>query len=430
MDPDARITALTSRYDQLRAVPQGIIEAASTTFLLLIAVKALNADPTSKALIAAAGNVGLLLSLWLVPAAEQLGRPVMQVASWLMLGGAVAMLLVAAVPVVPLLVLATLVGIGAANAIIPLMTSIYQDNYPPRMRGRLVSRAFVIRVIAASVCAELGGRLLTEDIANFRWLLLCFGLAFGAAAYCLARIPSQALRRASLRFTGQSALGATFWGALDSLRYVRADRTLRWMLLSWMLMGFANLMMLPLRVEYLANPRYGLALSPQQIALYTLLIPGLVRLLLSPLWGRLFDRMDFFAMRITLNTGFALSILSFFTGTSQFGLALGAIIFGASAAGGELVWNLWVTKFAPPERVAEYMSIHTFFTGVRGVLAPLVAFQLTQQLSISQIALICAGLIGLASVILVPESRRNDRHTARTKGEATRAGEETSRVRE
>jgi hypothetical protein len=43
---------------------------------------------------------------------------------------------------------------------------------------------------------------------------------------------------------------------------------------------------------------------------------------------------------------------------------------------------------------------------VRGIAAPLVAFQLTQHLPIGQIALICAGLIGLASLILVPESRR------------------------
>ncbi len=407
MDPDARVTALTYRYDQLRAIPQGVIESASTTFLLLIAVQALNADPTSKALIAAAGNVGLLLSLWLVPAVGQSGRPMMQVAAWLMIGGAIAMLIVAAVPVVPLLVLATLVGIGASNAIIPLITATYQDNYPPRARGQLVSRSFVIRVIAAAAFAELGGRLLTEDITRFRWLLLCFGLAFGATAYCLAHIPSQPPSHAPLRLAGQSALGATFVGALASLRHVQTDRTLRWMLVSWMLMGFANLMMLPLRVEYLANPRYGLMLNPQQIALYTLLIPALVRLVLSPLWGRLFDRMNFFVMRIVLNSGFALSILAFFTGASETGLALGAVVFGASAAGGEIAWNLWVTKFAPAERVAEYMSVHTFLTGVRGVIAPFVAFQLTQQLPISHVALICAGLIGLASVVLVPESQRS-----------------------
>ena len=45
----------------------------------------------------------------------------------------------------------------------------------------------------------------------------------------------------------------------------------------------------------------------------------------------------------------------------------GAIIFGISYGGGDVAWSLWVTKFAPPERVADYMSIHTFLTGARGI---------------------------------------------------------------
>ncbi|GIV83755.1 MAG: hypothetical protein KatS3mg052_0762 [Candidatus Roseilinea sp.] len=170
-------------------------------------------------------------------------------------------------------------------------------------------------------------------------------------------------------------------------------------------MGFANLMMWPLRVEFLANPKYGLALDPQQIALYTILIPSAARLALTPLWGRLFDRMNFFLLRIILNVGFALGIASFFTGGGAFGLAAGAAIFGASNAGGEIAWSLWVTKFAPADRVAEYMSVHTFFTGVRGIAAPILAFQLTQTLDIGAIALMCTALILFASLILVPEMK-------------------------
>ena len=408
--PNPQTTALTYRYDRLRAIPQGVIESASTTFLLLIAVKAFDAGPTPKSLIAAAGNIGLLLSLWLVPLVERSRWPVMRVAAWLMVGGAIAMLVAAIIPALPVLVLATIVAIGATNAIIPLLTSVYQDNYAPRERGRLVSRTFVIRVVAAAAFAELAGRLLTADIALFRWLLGAFALAFALAAYCLGHIPSQALRRAfppppagNLDGAGaQHRLGIVL-GAFGSLRFLRTDRTLRWTLASWMLMGFANLMMWPLRVEFLANPKYGLTLNPQQIALYTVMIPSIARLVLTPIWGRLFDRMNFFVLRIILNTGFALGIASFFTGASAVGLATGAIIFGAANAGGEIAWNLWVTKFAPAERVAEYMSVHTFFTGLRGIAAPIFAFQLTQTLDIGSIALICAGFIMLASLILAPE---------------------------
>lgn len=406
------LTRLTYRYDRLRAIPQGVIETASTTFLLLIAVKAFDAGPTPKSLIAAAGNIGLLLSLWLVPWVERSGRPMMYVAAWLMAGGALAMLVAAILPTLVVLVIATVIAVGAANAIIPLLTAVYQDNYAPRERGRYVARTFVIRVAAAAVFAELAGQLLTADIALFRWLLVAFAIAFAAAAYCLSHIPSRTLHAgapSAQRRDSPGRLGIVsrdaFLGAFDSLKVLRTDRTLRWTLASWMLMGFANLMMWPLRVEFLANPKYGLALDPQQIALYTVMIPSVARLVLTPLWGRLFDRMNFFLLRIILNVGFALGIASFFTGVGAFGLAAGAAIFGASNAGGEIAWSLWVTKFAPEDRVAEYMSIHTFFTGVRGIAAPILAFQLTQTLDIGAIALICAGLILLASLILVPEMK-------------------------
>lgn len=76
-------------------------------------------------------------------------------------------------------------------------------------------------------------------------------------------------------------------------------------------MGFANLAMLPLRVEYLANPKYKLELTVGMVAVLTGVVPNLARLVLSPVWGWLFDRMNFFVLRVTLNLGFAIGILTF-----------------------------------------------------------------------------------------------------------------------
>ncbi|HAB19689.1 MAG TPA: MFS transporter, partial [Verrucomicrobiales bacterium] len=165
-------------------------------------------------------------------------------------------------------------------------------------------------------------------------------------------------------------------------------------------------MMLPMRVEYLGNPRYGLAKSAAEIALLTGVIPNLARLIMNPVWGWLFDRMNFFALRTTLNVGFAVGILAFFTSSSPVGLVAGALIYGISNAGGDVAWGLWVTKFAPPERIADYMSVHTFLTGVRGVAAPLVAFQLVQRFSLSTLGLLSAALIVVATVLLLPEIGR------------------------
>jgi MFS family permease len=173
-----------------------------------------------------------------------------------------------------------------------------------------------------------------------------------------------------------------------------------------MLMGFANLMMLPLRVEYLANPKYHagqVAMSVGMVAFLTGVIPNLARLVLSPVWGYLFDHMNFFALRVTLNCGFATGILAFFLSDSFWGFVAGAIVFGISNAGGDVAWSLWVTKFAPPDRVADYMSAHTFLTGVRGVLAPLCGFYLVKLWPLGALAAVSSALIAAATLLLVPE---------------------------
>ena len=78
-------------------------------------------------------------------------------------------------------------------------------------------------------------------------------------------------------------------------------------------------------------------------------------------------------------------------------------IAGIANAGGDVAWSLWVTKFAPPERVADYMSVHTFFTGVRGVAAPLIAFHLVGSMGMVNLAWLCAALIGVSVVMLGTE---------------------------
>jgi hypothetical protein len=192
------------------------------------------------------------------------------------------------------------------------------------------------------------------------------------------------------------------------MRFAVADALFRRTLVSWMILGFANLMMLPLRVEYLANSVHGLTLNGVvlTVATVTLLsevIPNLARLCLSPVWGWLFDHMNFFALRAVLNLGFAVGIVAFFVGDSWAGLVFGAVVYGMSRAGGDVAWSLWVTKLAPPNRVADYMSVHTFFTGVRGVLAPLVAFHALQHFSLPAMGWCSAALIAIATLMLLPE---------------------------
>ena len=390
---DSSITEKTYRYECWRALSSGFIEAAAGTFLLLIAVRWYAAGSVAKAILAAGSSCGLLVSPMSVWFAARRGLPAAQAASWVLAVGAVAMLVAALWPSLPVFVVGATIGLIASSACVPLITQIYQENYPAERRGRLFSRTFMIRIATAAAVSGFGGWLLQGQMGLFRWLVMLFGVALAFGSGCLARVPSTPL----LADTGAHPLRG--W------RHVSGDPLFGRTLMSWMLMGFANLMMLPLRIEYLANPKYHLALEPDVIALLTGVIPHTARFFMSPVWGYLFDRMNFFGLRLTLNLGFAIGILSFFTSNSALGLIAAAVIYGISSAGGDVAWSLWVTRFAPAERVAEYMSVHTFLTGVRGVLAPAAAFFLIDRFAVGQLAVGCAILIGLACLVLLPEIR-------------------------
>jgi len=384
-------TAITYRYERWRALSSGIMESAGTTFLLTIAVRAYDSGALWKASVAAGSSVGLLFTPVVVSIVTKRGWAPSRAASRLFFLGAVAFAVSAALPLLPLFALASMIAMAAAASAIPLFTHVYQENYPEKQRGRLFSRTVMIRIAAAAAFSEAAGWALSHYLGYFRALLLVFGGAMAFGGWCLARIPSHPIHDDG---------GAHPFRAM---RFVRDDALFRRTLVCWMFMGFANLMMLPLRVEYLANDKYKLGLTIGMVAFLTGVVPNLARLVLSPVWGHLFDRMNFFALRIILNCGFAIGILTFFVSNSFAGLIIGAIIFGISNAGGDVAWSLWVTKFAPPGRVADYMSVHTFFTGVRGVLAPIVAFTLVQHYSIGVLAGLSAALIVAATLLLLPE---------------------------
>jgi hypothetical protein len=391
-------TATTYFYERWRSVAAGILEAAATIFLLLIAVRYFNAGPLAKAMVAGGGSLGLLLAPWVVLRVEASGLPIAKAASRLAALGACSFLVMAMVPTLLVYVLGTMLALTTSSAAIPLMTQIYQENYAGRERGKLFSRAMMIRIGTAAIFSQLAGWALSHYLGYFRWLLAVFAAASAFTAFCLSRCPSRAL----------TASGGTH--PFHAFRFLRQDRVFRQTIISWVFLGFATLMMAPLRVEYLANPKYGVrihgdVLTAATVALLTGVIPNVARLLMNPVWGWLFDRMNFFVMRITLNIGFILGILSFFTTDSLAGLVVGAILFGISNAGADVAWGLWVTKFAPPDRVADYMSVHTFFTGTRGMAAPLTAFYLVSRLSPHLLGWISAGLILVASAFLIPEIR-------------------------
>ncbi len=384
-------TAVTYRYEKWRSAAAGVLETASTTFLLLIAVKYFHAGALAKGLVASGGSLGLMLGPAAVTGVARLGWSSSKAAALMAAVGAGVLLVMAALPFLPVFVVGSMLGMTATSAAIPLLTQMYHENYPDHARGKIFSKTVMIRIAVAAIFSQVAGQAFSGRIEKFQALLLIFAAAFALASFALARIPTRTL------LSGEGT------HPFRALRFAYADRIFRQTLIAWMLMGFANLMMIPMRVEMLANPKYGLSLTVVEIAFLTGVVPNVARIILSPLWGWLFDHANFFMLRVVLNLGFAIGILTFFTSSDMTGLVLGAIVFGISNAGGDIAWSLWVTKFAPENRVADYMSVHTFFTGVRGLLAPITAFQLAKTLELTTLGWVAAGLIFASCLLLLPE---------------------------
>ena len=152
--PDATRTALTYRYERWRALSSGILETAGATFLLLIAVRWYEAGALAKSLVAGGGSMGLMLAPWIVSRVEAAGWPVSRAAARLAALGASTFLIMALAPFQPVFVVGSVLAMTAASAAIPLLTQIYQENYPERERGKLFSRAFMIRIATAAAFSE------------------------------------------------------------------------------------------------------------------------------------------------------------------------------------------------------------------------------------------------------------------------------------
>ena len=391
MDALTEREAATFRLERVRAIAGGVLETAQVTFLLLIATRWFQATPGEKGLLQSASSAGLLLTPLLVSWAAALRWNAERATAGLFAVGALGLLLAALVPTLQVYLAGAGIGFLCVAATAPFVASIYSENYRAERRGDLFSRNIVVRIVVGMIFAWAAGRVLETNPANFRWILGLYAGALALNAWCAWHLPPVPL----VRTEGRNPLRA--------FRWVRQDRLFRLTLVSWMLMGFGNLVMFPLRVEYLANERYGLHLAATEIALFTAIIPNAARLLFTRVWGKLFDRMNFFILRIILNTGFMLGILSFFTGGGVIGLWTGALLFGISNAGADLAWSLWVTKVAPPERVTDYMAVHTFLTGVRGLVAPFAAFYCAAHYGVGPTAAGAALLILAASLLLVRE---------------------------
>jgi hypothetical protein len=163
-------------------------------------------------------------------------------------------------------------------------------------------------------------------------------------------------------------------------------------------MGLGIIMTLPLRIEYLGGES-GLHLTNEQIALVTVVVFSIARILSSRLWGELFDRVRFLSYRISLNLLLISATLVYFHAESITGVSIGAALAGVGVGGSKIAWSLWVTKLAPEGMEARYMGAHVALTGLRGALAPFLGYWLLGILGYEGVAWFSVALVTFSTFL-------------------------------
>lgn len=377
------ITRRTYFWDKLRGASQGILETGYMGLTLVIAIEVFSAPNEIKSLIAAANPIGLLITPLTLGFFVWLNRPANVVASNLLFLSGICIGASAFSPNLNTYLFLIILSAVFGTQSVPMMAHIYAENYPPNKRGTYFSTSFMYSVASTLVFSLAFGWLLDLDIAFFTVVLGVLCLASFLGGISMRRMPSTPVHQGSTQ------------NPIRNLGYAFTDWKFGIMLLSWMFLGIGNLMANPLRIEYLLKPEYGIVASISLVSFITLGLPAICRFFSAKVWGILFDRIDFMVLRMWINSIQMISIGLFFSTKNIWILALASGLNGVAMGGGTLSWNLWVTKFAPKERTAAYMSVHTFLTGIRGFAAPFLGFYL-----IVKVGSLSTGIIG-SSLILI-----------------------------
>jgi hypothetical protein len=283
------------------------------------------------------------------------------------------------------------------SALHPFITDIYGDNYPPDRRGAFFSKPLLLSVGMAALSGYIGSSLLTKDIGYYPLIFTFLGFCAFSKAIAIYHMPSKPMDQ------------SPHINPFGNMKYAWQDRSFGYALLTWFIMGFANLWTLPLRVDYVTSTEWGIEGSAVFVAMIITVIPETLRMFFIPFWARLFDKMNFVVLRMILNLAFGGGVLLFFITPNPWVISAGSALIGIAFAGGSIAWNLWVIKYAPPGKTGAYMSVHVCLTGIRGTLGPLIGYWTVGLIGARYIGMVSCAMMLLATLMLIPEIKHGRR---------------------
>lgn len=404
-DPDTKpqqtqlkIERVTYFWDRLRGISAGINDAVFSTFILLIAIRVFDASSTQKSILASALYLGMFLMpmfLWLA----SYFRFRCNIAC-VIYTSTTAICFTASIFFKSTEYFVTAVAISMVIGVqgFTLLPRILAENYRPEIRGKRVGTTVMIAGVVFLICSLIFGYLLDADLENYVWVLGSAAAAYYAVAYFYFNIPSPRLNRPKSRFPYHTI--GLFW---KNLHFGKLS-------LLWSLLELGNYMMIPIRIEYLANETYGINLTNSQITWLFAMLPMMIALLTSRSWGRFFDRFRLETTQVAIGILLVSSTLLFFLSTNYWMMMLAMGVFGLSH-GAQKVHNfLWITKIVPKDIVADYISAFSILNGLRGILAPIAAYWLLSLFQPHSSAYLAMLTVALGTTLLLLSRRSTARN--------------------
>ncbi len=377
----------TFPWDVTRGAAAGTTATLQMAFALIIAIQHFDASTLQKSLIAGAFSIGLLLSPLYTSWSPILKRKTLRGA---LPAFATAFALIASAyarDATEYTCGMVAFGIFAAVAA-PIMTSIWRDNYRESVRGQVVGVTAFIMIGVGLLTQLAGGRLLDANLGYYRYLFLILAVTSVVRGIAILKMPNS---KGGERIT---------LNPLSSFSAIWENPMFGYVLLAWFIMGTAQFALQPQRIEYLSQAQYGFELGPGTIVLIVGVTTEIGRLCVIQIWAHVFDRYNFIWIRIAISSIILSHVLLYYNSHTIPMLVLASALLGIAFGGGAIAWTLWVTKFAPPEETARYMSVHTFATGLRGSLGPAIGYIAVERLTIQTTSWIAAGMIVLSIAIL------------------------------
>ncbi|MEK6675674.1 MAG: hypothetical protein AABZ47_08475 [Planctomycetota bacterium] len=336
------------------------------------------------------------------------GRPKIALASLFAAGTALCAATAGAVPTNSWGCVWFIVQLAAAQVLlagtVTVRSAIWKANYPQSDRGRITARIQGVRFVIAAGSMLLAAWLCDRHPSSYRIVFPTAGLFGLVSILSLSRIHIRHERR-QLGRIGTDVVDADSSGrqlppySLTTLispgkvfgqmfRVLRNDRRYLQYCYAQICNGMSNLLTISIVVavvtrDLVPDDARGFWISVVLVEV----LPKTVMLGSLRRWGQVFDRLGVLGMR-ELNLGcWTVSILfgmfgdlmtpssesiaptAFLLGVLFF--TLRAIAMGLGQGGGALGWNIGHLHFASGDEAEVYMGIHVFFTGVRGLVAPL-----------------------------------------------------------